>query len=58
MNTTRKIDLYAAGMAIFAMFFGAGNIVFPLALGQYALDKTFFALLGLLVTGVALPLLG
>lgn len=58
MNTTRKIDLLAAGMAIFAMFFGAGNIIFPLALGQFALDKTPYALLGLLLTAVALPFIG
>lgn len=58
MNTTRRIDLYAAGMAIFAMFFGAGNIIFPLALGQFALDKAPYALLGLLITGVAMPFVG
>src|SRR5437016_3124403 len=56
MKTTRTIDLLAAGMAIFAMYFGAGNIIFPLALGKFALDKTFFALAGLLLTGVALPI--
>lgn len=58
MNTTKKIDLYAAGMAIFAMFFGAGNIIFPLALGQFALDKTPYALIGLLITAVVMPFAG
>jgi LIVCS family branched-chain amino acid:cation transporter len=46
------------GLAMFAMFFGAGNIVFPLALGQYAQDQTLFAILGLLITAVGVPFLG
>lgn len=58
MNTTKRSDLFAAGMAIFAMFFGAGNIVFPLAIGQFALDKTPYALLGFLITAVAMPFTG
>jgi LIVCS family branched-chain amino acid:cation transporter len=58
MDTSKKSDLLAAGMAIFAMFFGAGNIVFPLALGQHALDKTPWALAGLLLTSVAIPFAG
>lgn len=55
----RKIlDIIAAGMAIFAMYFGAGNIIFPLAMGKVALDKSPFALAGLLLTAVLLPFLG
>lgn len=46
------------GFAIFAMLFGAGNIVFALAVGQYAQDKNFFAIIGLLITAVGVPLLG
>lgn len=56
MNT--KISPIAVGMAIFAMFFGAGNIVFPLALGQFALDKSALAVAGLVVTAVFLPIMG
>ncbi len=58
MTTLKKIDYFTAGLAIFAMFFGAGNIIFPLALGQHALDKTPWALSGLLLTGVAMPFAG
>ncbi len=54
----RRIDVWAAGMAIFAMFFGAGNIIFPLALGQFALDKSPIALFGLLITSVLIPFTG
>lgn len=47
-----------AGLAIFAMFFGAGNIIFPLALGQQALDQLPWGLCGLLLTAVAMPFAG
>lgn len=50
--------IIATGLAIFSMFFGAGNIVVPLALGQYAQDKAFIAIIGLLITAVGVPLTG
>ncbi len=43
---------------MFSMLFGAGNIVFALAIGQFAQDKNFFAILGLLITAVGVPFLG
>lgn len=43
---------------MFSMFFGAGNIVFPLALGQLAQDQFLFAILGLLLTAVLVPMVG
>jgi LIVCS family branched-chain amino acid:cation transporter len=58
MSSYKKSDLYATGMAIFAMFFGAGNIIFPLALGQQTLEQTPFAIIGLLVTAVLVPFSG
>lgn len=58
MNTSKKLDYFAVGLAIFAMFFGAGNIIFPLALGQIALDKAPWGLSGLLLTAVAMPFIG
>ncbi|CAI2652936.1 Branched-chain amino acid transport system 2 carrier protein [Apilactobacillus kunkeei] len=42
---------------LFALFFGAGNLIFPLHLGQLAGAHWFTAMLGFLCTGVALPLL-
>jgi LIVCS family branched-chain amino acid:cation transporter len=48
----------STGAAIFSMFFGAGNVVFPLYLGQLAGDQTIYALLGLIITGIGGPLLG
>lgn len=46
------------GLAMFSMFFGAGNIVYPLALGQYAGDKNLFAVAGLILTAAIMPIAG
>lgn len=53
-----KSQTVAIGLAMFSMFFGAGNIIFPLALGQYAGDKNFWAILGLILTAAVIPILG
>lgn len=59
MNTlSQRSNTITTGFAVFSMLFGAGNIVFALAIGQYAQDKNFFAILGLLITAVGVPLLG
>jgi len=47
-----------AGFAMFSMFFGSGNLVFPLGIGTQALDSSPMAMLGLLITGVIVPFLG
>lgn len=49
---------WTIGLAMFAMFFGAGNITFPLALGQYAGSNNLYAICGLLITAVFVPFLG
>lgn len=46
------------GFALFAMFFGAGNLIFPPSVGINMGDNWFLAGLGFLITGVGLPLLG
>ena len=43
---------------LFALFFGAGNLIFPPALGQASGTNFWTAILGFLLTGVGLPLLG
>jgi branched-chain amino acid:cation transporter, LIVCS family len=48
----------STGLAIFSMFFGAGNVVFPLVIGASAGDKNIFAIAGLLITAVGIPFLG
>lgn len=46
------------GIMLFALFFGAGNLIFPAQLGQYAGANLWPAVIGFLITGVGLPLLG
>jgi LIVCS family branched-chain amino acid:cation transporter len=58
MNNKQNSGVLAAGLALFSMFFGAGDLIWPLILGGASGDKNFFAMLGLLITGVSLPLLG
>jgi branched-chain amino acid:cation transporter, LIVCS family len=47
----------AVGFLLFALFLGAGNIIFPPELGQQAGENIFISILGFLITGVGLPLL-
>lgn len=46
------------GVALFSMFFGAGNLIFPPFLGLTAGTNTLPAFLGLAVSAVGLPILG
>jgi len=48
----------STALAIFALFFGAGNVVFPLVLGRFAGEGSFPAIAGLLLTGIGGPLIG
>ena len=52
-----KEYVYVASM-LFGMFFGAGNLIFPVYMGQAAGRNVWPAIVGFLVTGVGLPLLG
>ncbi|QRV01645.1 branched-chain amino acid transport system II carrier protein [Arcanobacterium phocisimile] len=47
-----------SGFALFAMFFGAGNLIFPPMIGVNAGESAYPAIAGFLVTGVALTVLG
>lgn len=48
----------AIGLALFAMFFGSGNLIFPLSIGFESENQWTFGALGFLLTGVLLPFLG
>lgn len=54
----KKAGILSAGIAMFAMMFGAGNVIFPLALGRDASSSVWYALAGFLLTAVVVPLLG
>lgn len=47
----------AIGLMLFALLFGAGNLIFPAAMGQNAGVNVWYAVLGFCVTGVGLPLI-
>ncbi|MDD4600043.1 MAG: branched-chain amino acid transport system II carrier protein [Negativicutes bacterium] len=51
-------DTLTIGLMLFSMFFGAGNLIFPPALGQAAGTNLWTAIIGFLITGVGMPLLG
>ncbi|WP_429951003.1 branched-chain amino acid transport system II carrier protein [Enterococcus sp. AZ170] len=58
---TKKLswrDYLYVGSMLFGLFFGAGNLIFPVHMGQEAGASIFLANLGFLITGIGLPFLG
>ncbi|MFI0435083.1 MAG: branched-chain amino acid transport system II carrier protein [Parachlamydiaceae bacterium] len=53
-----NFDLFATGFALFSMFFGAGNLIFPLLIGKSVGPHWWYAVLGLALTAVIVPFLG
>ncbi len=51
-------QIITVGLAIFSMFFGAGNLVYPLNVGFQSGQNTMYGMLGFLLTAVCLPLAG
>lgn len=51
-------NLMFIGSMLFGLFFGAGNLIFPVFLGQQAGNHVLLAIIGFLIAGVGLPLLG
>lgn len=46
------------GLALFSMFFGSGNLIFPLMLGCDAGSSFLYSALGFILTAVFIPLIG
>ena len=57
MQTLNKQDVVALGFMTFALFLGAGNIIFPPMVGFGSGENLWWAALGFLLTGVGLPVL-
>lgn len=57
MQTLSKQDVLALGFMTFALFLGAGNIIFPPLVGLESGQYLWWAIAGFLLTGVGLPLL-
>ena len=50
--------VFSVGFALFSMFFGSGNLVFPLVVGKESCGHFLYAALGIISTGVIVPFLG
>lgn len=60
MKTKKRLtwpELIVVASTLFGMFFGAGNIIFPVLMGQMAGANSWQAAFGFAVTAVGLPLL-
>ncbi|MCA9508170.1 MAG: branched-chain amino acid transport system II carrier protein [Myxococcales bacterium] len=51
-------NFFTAGLAMFAMFFGSGNLIFPVGVGRVAAEQNVWAMLGLFATAILLPFFG
>lgn len=52
-----KKEIILTGLMLFALFFGAGNLIFPPFLGMEAGTSFWSAIIGFVITGVSLPIL-
>ena len=50
-------EIVAVASLLFGLFFGAGNLIFPVHMGQMAGANSVAAILGFIVTAVGLPLM-
>lgn len=55
---SKNKEILVMGFALFAMFFGAGNVIFPPYIGIMGGSDWPVALLGFTITGMGMPLLG
>lgn len=59
MKQTLSLSQYIlVGSMLFGMFFGAGNLIFPVHLGQEAGSNILSANVGFMLTAIGLPFLG
>lgn len=57
-SKSRLFVILSTGFALFSMFFGSGNLVFPLQIGRESGGYLLSAALGLFLTGVLVPAFG
>lgn len=58
MQNKNIMVILTLGFALFAMFFGAGNLILPPYIGLQAKDNWFEAILGFAASGIIAPFLG
>lgn len=57
MKKLKPREYLSIALMLFGLFFGAGNLIFPVKMGQMSGANVLPALIGFLITGVGLPLL-
>lgn len=58
MKRLFQANFLTTGLAMFAMFFGSGNLIFPVGIGRVAAEHNIWANLGLFITAVLIPFSG
>lgn len=58
MKRILQSELVTLGLAIFSMLFGAGNLMYPLAVGMFSGSANMLGITAFLITAVCLPLIG
>ncbi|NGX62638.1 MAG: Branched-chain amino acid transport system 2 carrier protein [Candidatus Anoxychlamydiales bacterium] len=58
MSVSKKNSSVVIGLALFAMFFGSGNLIYPLFVGANSTNTWVGSALGFLTAAVLLPFLG
>lgn len=55
---SKFMTILITALAMFSMYFGAGNLIFPVMIGMTGGENVPLLITGFLLTGVALPVLG
>ena len=53
-----NVHIFMSGASMCAMFFGSGNIVLPLIIGQECADNWFWPYMGFVIGAVLIPIVG
>lgn len=57
MKKNMKKDILVMGFAMFAIFFGSGNLIFPPIIGLVSGEQIGWAIIGLALTGILFPMM-
>jgi len=57
-NTGGTSQIITVGLAVFSMFFGAGNLIYPIAVGMQSGQHVLLGTFAFTITSVVLPLIG
>ncbi|MEZ7898582.1 MAG: branched-chain amino acid transport system II carrier protein [Flaviflexus sp.] len=57
-HQSKPVTIIITALALFSMYFGAGNLIFPVMIGMSGGVNVPLVITGFLMTGVALPVLG